>query len=167
MSEIGIEVGVVVVRRALKGRWGGHQWAPVAVLPAVPATAPWTKLGRAGGDERFYAGSAAFGLHPAETAHYRDNLSAARPSVWVSLRPCDDERVEIVAVTVDPYEGEALAESVGDVVDSVAMPPEIRSLVEDFIARHHVERAFFKRSRNRADPEALARRVPGQHKDEP
>jgi hypothetical protein len=29
--------------------------------------------------------------------------------------------------------------------------------VEDYVARHHVERTFHKRQRDRADPEVLAR----------
>ena len=33
-------------------------------------------------------------------------------------------------------------------------------LIEAFVAEHHVERPFVKRKRDRADPEALARRGP-------
>ncbi len=38
----------------------------------------------------------------------------------------------------------------------------IRGVIEAFVAEHHVERPFFKRKRDRADPEALARRGPLQ-----
>jgi hypothetical protein len=34
-------------------------------------------------------------------------------------------------------------------------------LLEDYIARHHKDRGFHKRKRDRADPEALARRPRG------
>ena len=35
-----------------------------------------------------------------------------------------------------------------------------RTIVEAFVSDQHVERPFHKRERERADPEALARRVP-------
>ena len=60
----------------------------------------------------------------------------------------------------DPAEGEALSETGTDLVDVVAMPDAVRAEVEDFIARHHVERPFYKRKRDRADPESLARQKP-------
>ena len=41
------------------------------------------------------------------------------------------------------------------------MPEPIRAAIAAFIAEHHVEdAAFVKRERDRADPEALARRAP-------
>jgi hypothetical protein len=40
------------------------------------------------------------------------------------------------------------------------MPPGLLAATQDFIARHHVERQFYKRKRDKADPEALARRGP-------
>ena len=40
------------------------------------------------------------------------------------------------------------------------MPNSVRDVIASFIAEHHVERTFEKRKRNRADPEALARRGP-------
>ena len=38
------------------------------------------------------------------------------------------------------------------------MPEAVRAVVEAFVAEHHVEQPFVKRKRDRADPEALARR---------
>ena len=35
------------------------------------------------------------------------------------------------------------------------MPQPIAEMVAAFVAEHHVERQFFKRKRDRADPEAL------------
>ena len=46
-----------------------------------------------------------------------------------------------------------------DIVDTVPMPPAIEEAVAAFVAEHHVERAFVKRKRDRADPEKLGRRV--------
>ena len=159
-----LTLGVVAAKRRLKGPWASHTWLPVAVLPAAPEVPRGTPLGVEGDDERFYGGPASLSLHVAETGHYRDNLTAAQPSVWVVLRPTGDE-VEVAAVTVDPYEGEALAESIGDIVEAVPMPADVQAFVQAFFDRFHVEREFVKRKRDRADPEALGRRG-ARHRDE-
>jgi hypothetical protein len=40
------------------------------------------------------------------------------------------------------------------------MPASVQEAVAAFVAEHHVERPFVKRKRDRADPQALARRPP-------
>ena len=160
-----ITIGVVVARRALKGPWASQAWLPVAVLPAAPDLAAGTALGRDGDDETFYAGAAEITLYAQATGHYRDNLTAAQPSVWVALRPVGDE-VELASATVDPYEGEALAESIGDIVEAVPMPATLQDRLRAYFDAHHVERAFLKRQRDRADPEALGRRGPAHREDD-
>lgn len=152
------EVGVVVVKRKLKSAWASHAWLPRAVLPAAPATAPWSFLGADGEDEIFYAGSFELRLHPSETAHYRDNLTSGRPSLWVALRPVGGDEYEVSTVTADPYEGEALAEGIGEIIEPVPMPLQIQAGLAAFFEANHVERPFFKRKRDRADPEALGQR---------
>jgi hypothetical protein len=64
----------------------------------------------------------------------------------------------VAAATADSAEGEAFTEAGGNLVESVAMPEMLREEIESFVAEHHVEREFFKRTRRRANPEALARR---------
>jgi hypothetical protein len=44
------------------------------------------------------------------------------------------------------------------------MPESIREFLAAFVAEHHVEQPFFKRRRDRADPQALGRR--GQIRDD-
>ena len=83
------------------------------------------------------------------------------PKLWVALRPTGvDPPYEIFAVTADPAEGEAWAQSDNDLVDVVPMPEDVRAAIDAFVAEHHVERPFVKRKRDRADPQALARRAP-------
>jgi uncharacterized protein DUF3305 len=65
-----------------------------------------------------------------------------------------------VAVTADPAEGESFTQVGDDLVEAIPMPPAVQAIVEAFVAEHHVERPFVKRKRDRADPEALARRAP-------
>ena len=38
------------------------------------------------------------------------------------------------------------------------MPGTIAERIEAFVAEHHIERPFFKRQRDRAEPDTLARR---------
>lgn len=155
------DVGVIVAKRTLKGPWASHAWLPVAALPAMPAAAPWTRLSAGPGEEVFYAGAYEVSLHPAETSHYRDNLTSGRPSLWIALRQAGEDRYEVATVTADPYEGESMAEGIGEVVEAVPMPAEIQAKVAAFFAAFHVERVFHKRKRDRADPEALARQGTG------
>jgi hypothetical protein len=99
-------------------------------------------------------------LHRSETSHYRDNLVSGQPSLWVALRPIGGDDHEVVTVTPDPYEGEAMAEGIGEIVDAVPMPPEFQAKLAAFVEAFHVERAFVKRKRDRADADALGRRGP-------
>ena len=156
-----ITVGVVVERRKSASQWTDFTWRPVTVLAGEPVAAPWTKLAGEGDDATFYAGAADVDLYVSETGNYRDNLAMAPPSLWVAIRPTGVEPpYELVAVTADPSEGESYTQSVDDVVEAVPMPEPVRAIVEAFVAEHHVERPFFKRKRDRVDPEAMARRGP-------
>ena len=109
----------------------------------------------------FYAGSRTIELHRSETARYRDNLATGSPQLWVVLSPAEsDWPYTLAAVTADPAEGEAFTEAGANLVETIAMPDVVREAVEGFVAEHHVEREFVKRKRDRANPEALARRQP-------
>jgi hypothetical protein len=156
-----IPVGVVVERRKASNPWIDVAWRPVGVLAGAPAAAPWTILESSDDRASFYAGLTEVALYRTETAHYRDNLNSGRPSLWVSLRPTGVEPpFEIVAVSVDPAEGESFTQVGDDLVEAVAMPPAVQAIVAAFVAEHHVERLFVKRKRDRADPQALAHRAP-------
>jgi hypothetical protein len=152
-----IEVGVVVEKRRLKSRWVDYAWLPTTVLPGVPAAAPWTVLEETPEATRYYAGACRLELHGADTSNYRDNLRSGRPSLWVVLTEAGDPpAIALRTVTADPAEGEALTEPGADIVEAVPMPPEIAERLAAFVTAHHVERAFVKRKRDRADPEAMA-----------
>jgi hypothetical protein len=156
-----IPVGVIVERVKGTSQWVDYLWRRIDVLIAVPETEPWTKLTDDGERATFYAGAATIELHRTETPHYRENLNSDIPCLWVALRPSDnDPPYELWAVTADPAEGEALTEAGDDLIEMVPMPPAIQEAIAAFDAEYHVERAFVKRKRDRADPHALARRSP-------
>ncbi len=160
-------VGVVVERHKAQSPWIDFTWSPVSVLCGVPETSPWTMLSAGGDGATFYAGAAEIELYRTETGHYRDNLASGAPGLWVALRPTDGEHpYDIFAVTADPAEGEAWTQSGHDLVEVVPMPEAVQAWVANFVAEHHVEQPFQKRQRDRADPEALARRSPTQKERE-
>ena len=89
-------------------------------------------------------------LYRTETTNYRDNLASGAPALWVALCPAISEGpFEILAVTADPAEGEALTDAGSNLVEAVSMPPDVVETVVQFIAQHHVERPFVKRQRDR------------------
>ena len=67
----------------------------------------------------------------------------------------------VAAVTADPAEGEMLTETATDLIEQVPMPETVRQTIAAFVAEHHVEQPFVKRKRDRANPEAMARRRHG------
>ena len=160
-----IIVGVVVERRKADSPWIDFLWRSVGVLPDAPDMAAWSVLRDEGDTVLFYAGSRIIDLHRSETARYRDNLATGNPLLWVVLSPAEgDWPYTLAAVTADPAEGEVFTEAGANLVETVAMPDVVREAVESFVAEHHVEREFVKRKRDRANPEALARRQPkGDH----
>lgn len=162
-----IRIGVVAERRPPVTRWSTGELRPVMVLPAEPATPPGTCLRREDGVETWYLGGRDMVLWSGDASHHRDNLMSQRPSVWVVLRGNDPARSEVLAVTVDPYEGEGLASDPELIVDAVPMPDAVARAVAAFSERYFVDMPFKKRKRQSADPNATSTRAPRvlQHDD--
>ena len=161
-----IRVGVVVERRKAKSPWQDFLYRPIAVLAGVPAALPWTTISAEENLTTFYAGDAVIELHRTETANYRDNLASGAPLLWVILRPGTGAvEFDLLSVTADPAEGEALTGAGNDLVESVPMPGAIREIVRTFVAEHHVEQSFFKRELDRSASPSPTYRA-GASKDE-
>lgn len=147
-------VGVIVARHAPSSPWADAYWTPDQILPAAPATPPWTVLGATPSATRYYAGAARLELHRTETSNYLDNLVTGAPKLWVVLREAaGPQGIELVRVTADPSEGEGFTQAGNDIVDSLPMPAEVVAAVQAFCEAHHVERVFEKRQRNRKTPD--------------
>ena len=161
-----IPVGVIVARHKAQSPWLDFVCRPVSVLLGVPAAAPWTVIESSAELTTYYAGEAVIELHRTETASYRDNLSSGAPMLWVILRPVKtDVGFEVLSVTADPAEGEALTGAGEDLVESVSMPEPIQQVIAAFIAEYHVERPFIKRKRERSVFEAPHRHAEGSEDD--
>jgi hypothetical protein len=145
-----LRIGIIAERRPPVTRWGKPVLRPSAVLAIEPGTPPATKIGSEGEVETWYLGGRDLVLHSGDTGHHLDNLDSRRPSVWVALRGGTPETVEIVAVTVDPYEGEGLATDPDLMVEAVPMPARLQEIVAAFATLHHVEIPFKKRKRTPA-----------------
>jgi hypothetical protein len=158
---VSIPVGVVVERRKGTSPWPEVQWSPASVLTGIPDTPSWTPLTDNGERATFYAGATEIELHRTETGNYRNNLMTDVPVLWVVLEPTNvDPPCRLAIVTADPAEAEAVAGlGNGEIVETVPMPPAIEVAIAAFVAEHHVERAFVKRRRDRANPEKMARRT--------
>lgn len=157
-----IPVGVVVQRRKAESPWIDFVWRAVGVLPDEPNMEPWTMLREQEGATLYYAGSATVDLYRSEAERYRENLASGAPGIWVVLEPADGEwPYAIAAVTADPAEGESFTEVAVNLVEAVPMPDTIHETIERFVSEHHVDEAFVKRKRGRANPEALAPRKRG------
>ncbi|HWV52128.1 DUF3305 domain-containing protein [Pseudorhodoplanes sp.] len=158
---VAIPVGVVVERVKAESQWIDYIWQPSAVLVGEPEANPWTAL--SGDDDRmsFYAGSTVVEFYASETAHYRDNL-IGDCKLWIVMAPTEsDPPYQLTKVTADPAEGESYTETGVNLVEAVPMPDAIRDALVAFVSAHHVkDTTFFKRARDRADPEALGRRSP-------
>src|SRR3982075_3172348 len=157
-------VGVVVERRKARSPWLDLLWRPVSVLVGTPSAAAWTRIGEGGDATTFYSGEAAIELYRTEKANYRQNLCSGMPALWVVLRPIAANSAgpafDILTVTADPAEGEALTDAGNNLVATVPMPAAIIETIDNFIAEHHVERPFNKRQRDRGEP-----RMPGHRGD--
>jgi hypothetical protein len=161
-----IPVGVLVERSKSASPWADFYWRPSGVLTGVPDTPPWTKLSEDGDRAIFYVGATNVELYRTETANYHDNLRLKTPLLWIILRPVEgDPPYELASVTADPAEGEAMTETGVNLVETAAMPKPMQEAIAAFVVEHHVEQVFVKRKRDRANPDALARRGPSARED--
>ena len=144
-------VGVVAEWQAVDNAWIDHRWRVTAILDGVPDLPDWASIAAAPRARRYYAGAAELALYPRETDTLKHNLESAAPSVYVFLRPVQrPPGMALVGATVCVGEAHAHADTGGDLVEAVPMPPGIAAWTADFVARHHREREPFRRTREGA-----------------
>src|ERR1700712_3006716 len=120
MALVSIPVGVAVERRQASSPWIDVLWRPVAVFHGVASAVPWTVIDTRVDSTTFYVGESTIELHRTEAANYRDNLLTGSPLLWVILRPTGSTPpLELLTVTADPAEGEAMTAIGNDLVEPV------------------------------------------------
>ena len=159
--EEAIPVGVIVDKKKAQSPWIDYLWVPSAVVPGVPDAPPMTLVGREGENESYFLGAARLVFASSETANYRDNLLSGAPKLWVVLRQDDMlGDVSLLTVTADPTEGEGSTQAGSNIVETVPMPADIAAALAAFVDQHHVEREFYKRKRDKTDPNKQGFRGP-------
>lgn len=152
-----MELGVVVERQTLENPWEEFSWLPAAVLAPAPADAgAWRVLSDTGGVTTFHAGNHVLDLYRADTEAYVENLNSAHPAVYVVLAEDDsDDGMPwcVQAITASPYEAQDVCDSGEEIVERVVMPDIVLSWITDFVDRHHVEKKFVKRKRDKLNIE--------------
>jgi hypothetical protein len=157
---VSLPLGVVVERRKIDNPWQDHAWLPVEVVPGAQPIEDWVEINRGDGWVRYLIGSAPLELHRRETEAYKVNLSSDPPQVYVLLRsesePDATQEIKLFLVTASPYEAQDYLDTEDSALHGVPMPPDLIAWVQAFVDRHHVDEPFYKRKRQRYDPNESA-----------
>jgi hypothetical protein len=148
-QSVSIPLGVVIRRVPGVTRWAKHVWKAVAVLPGAGG-ADWKELRRDGDAVEFHAATLPLELYRTDTEAYLHGLSAQSPSIYVVMRPGEDERpLEITLVTASPYEAQDYADTGEELVEKVPMPEGLVAWIRDYVEEHHEDEVFVKRRRDK------------------
>lgn len=144
-----VPVGVVLRRTPGVTRWQQWSWTASAVLPgAGPAT--WRELRREGDAVEYHAATEMLELHGADAEAYLHGLQAEIPSVYIIMRIGEGEApLDIVLITASPYEAQDYTDSGEEIVEKVAMPLLLKSMVQEFVDQFYEEEVFIKRKRDK------------------
>ena len=152
------EIGVIAEWQAVDSPWVTHRWAVTELLPGPADVVPWTVLSAGPNVRRYFAGNAELLLYPLETDTLKHNVEGPNPAVYVFLRTTGEAPgMALLGATVCAGEASAHVDTGSDLVEAVPMPEAVAAWVRDFVARHHVERAAYRRRRDRSDRAPSAR----------
>jgi hypothetical protein len=156
-AAVSIPIGVIVAREDIDSQWQKHVWRPIGVLPGAPEIDEWTELRRGEGWVHYHAATVRLELFRKETDSYKFNLEGLEPVIYIVFSDEEDDEDDrplgVHMVTVCPYEAADYLDSGEQIVEPVAMPPEIFGFVSNFIEEHHVEEKFKKRKRSEVKQE--------------
>ncbi len=143
-------LGVVLRRAPGVTRWAPWSWKAVSVLPGA-GQAKWKLLREDACVTEFHAATVMLELHGAESEAYLTGLSDKIPAVYVVMRQSDntDRPLDVLLVTVSPYEAQDYADNGDDIVEKVPMPDGLIAWVRDFALAYHQQEEFVKRRRDR------------------
>lgn len=148
---IAMPVGVVLRRSPGVTPWAAWNWKPVDLLPGA-GPADWHVVREEGDVTEYHAATLPLELHRTDTDAYLVTLAMQVPSVYVVLRPCEDEGphdFEPFLVTASAYEAQDYLDSSEEIVEAVPAPEGLIAWIREFVEAHHVEEEFKKRKRKR------------------
>lgn len=144
-----IPIGVVIRRIPGTTKWLRYSWKAVAVLPGA-GPANWKELRRDNDVVEYHAATLPLELHRTDTEAYLQGLSDTPPALYVVMRESNAEApLEIVLVTVSPYEAQDYADTGEELVEKVPMPDGLVAWIRDFTEAHHEDEVFIKRRRDK------------------
>lgn len=140
-------VSALIEKRRSASPWADFSLHVISVATEAPQSG-WMEIRKSDEGTTYLVGPVDVAAHQSDTSGYRDNLNSGEPKLWVVLRPADNAAgCEVMIITADPTEGEAMTQN-GDLqVETAAMPEALRLWLDAFVQQHHVERPFFKRRR--------------------
>ena len=146
---------------------------PSSLMLPAPPLVPRTRMAvTQDGVETWFIATVPLVLHPGDADNMRMSLVMSPPRIWVALSGADDTaRVAVVAVSADPFEGEAMATDPSLTVAALPMPPGLRDHIADYAAQFPEGERFRKKKRSSIeaeDPGLLAPRIlPGGYRPGP
>lgn len=145
-----LPLGVVLRRAPGVTRWARWVWTASGVLPGA-GPADWRELRREGEAVEYHAATLPLDLYGTDTEAYLHELCAKVPSVYVVLRKTDEGEIplEVLTVTVSPYDAQDYSDSGEEMIEKVPMPPALLAWVTDFVEEFHQEETFIKRKRDK------------------
>ncbi len=151
-----IRVGIIIRSVPSQSRWVDVTYRVIGLLPGAPE-ATWVELRRDGETIDYHAATLPLDLHRTETDAYLMALQAEPPSAYVVLQgdTDDEDRPMPVAVTVSPFEAQDHMDTGEEVVEKIAMPPELVDWMREYVETHHKEEPRYKRQRDRMDVERV------------
>ncbi|UUP15699.1 DUF3305 domain-containing protein [Nitratireductor thuwali] len=155
--ELTILVGVLAECRQSVSRWAKDYWIPVGVTPSATGFSAGDVLVSDERMTRYFMGAAELTCHAAETEAYVHNFNSQAPALFVVLRRNADGTHPLPwfvhTVTASPYLAQDFEDVGEDIVERVAMPPEIARAIMDFTEHFHKEEKFIKRRRDQGAAE--------------
>lgn len=151
--ELTIIVGVLAEQRKSASRWASDYWIPVGIMPAPQGLDTGDVIFRDETATRYFMGVAELTCHAAETEAYVHNFNSRTPAIYVVLRRDTDGETPLPwfvhTVTASPYLAQDFEDCAEDIVERVAMPPEIADAIREFTDAYHTEETFKKRRRDK------------------
>jgi len=133
-------LAVIMQRRRIQNRWQSVTWAPWSVLESdEPPNPPRQLVDKDEASQWLYPGFELV-LHRDEALGYFQNMAADKPSIFVLWRMEGDDEATAQAIPLQltaSYDEAGRWMDAGHSVDSVAMPREMFSWLEDFVAKNY------------------------------
>jgi Protein of unknown function (DUF3305) len=137
MEKISLPLAVIMERRLTSNRWVPIKWEAIAVLPDEGEEPVAGRVVFADEQATHYIYSGfSLELHRDEAENYFLNIGGTDPKVFVMWR-LEDDIAKPYEVSVSFGEAARWMDS-GEIVDGVAMPPDIARWLSDYVVENYV-----------------------------